>query len=239
VALGTPSFRQHMPLRRIAFAAAAILVVAVPWYTRQVVTHKSQPGLSFSSFHVSPAARGGPPFFGLSLDDLFHRPVRPFFEGEALPETYTEIWGDWIGSFAWSGYSAGPSPQALKVLQDQNWIGVLPTFLAIGGWVGLCVLAVRRRLEGVPILPLVLLPAIALGAYFWRAYVLPSPDGDLTKASYLLTTVPAWALGFGLAVEWLSRNRWIMVGIAGVLLTFGILEMRFIFYGIRDHNPLF
>jgi len=69
--------------------------------------------------------------------------------------------------------------------------------------------------------------------------VLPSPDGDLTKATYLLTTVPAWALGFGLAVDWLSRRRLLAFGIAALLVAFGILELRFILYGIRDHNPIF
>jgi len=75
--------------------------------------------------------------------------------------------------------------------------------------------------------------------YLWRAYVLPSPDGDLTKATYLLTTVPAWAIGFGLAVDWLSRRRLLAFGIAALLVAFGILELRFILYGIRDHNPIF
>jgi len=238
-ALATPSLRQHMPLRRIGLAAAAVAVVVVPWYVRQVVTHKSQPGMSLAALHFSRGQPGGPPFLGLSLDDVFNRPVRPFYKNEVLPETYTEIWGDWIGAFSWSGYSAGPSPQALKVMQDQSWIGVLPTFLAIAGWLGLGVLAARRRLERIPLMPLLLLPVIAVGAYLWRAYVLPSPDGDLTKASYLLTTVPAWTLGFGLAVDRLSRHRLLAFGIAALLIAFGILELRFMLYGIRDHNPIF
>jgi hypothetical protein len=238
-ALATPSFRRHMPLRQIGLAAAAIALIAVPWYVRQIVTHKTQPGLSFSSLHFSTARPGGPPFFSLSLDDVFNRPVRPFFKTEVLPETYTEIWGDWMGAFAWSGYSAGPSPQALKILKDQSWIGVLPTLLAIGGWIGLVMLAVRRRLERIPLLPLVLLPLIAVSAYLWRSHVLPSPDGDLTKASYLLTTVPAWAIAFGLVVERLGRRRLVAFGIAAALIAFGVLELRFMLYGIRDHNAIF
>jgi len=238
-ALATPTFRRHMPLRQIGLAAAAVALIAVPWYAHQIATHKTQPGLSLSALHFSRAQQGGPPFFALSLDDVFNRPVRPFYKLEVLPETYTEIWGDWIGAFAWSGYSAGPSPQALKVLDDQSWIGVLPTFLAIAGWLGLVVLAARRRLERIPLMPLLLLPVIAVGAYLWRAYVLPSPDGDLTKASYLLTTVPAWALGFGLAVDRLSRRRLLALGIAAALVAFGILELRFMLYGIRDHNAIF
>jgi hypothetical protein len=69
--------------------------------------------------------------------------------------------------------------------------------------------------------------------------VLPSPDGDLTKASYLLTTVPAWAIAFGLVVERLGRRRLVAFGIAAALIAFGVLELRFMLYGIRDHNAIF
>jgi hypothetical protein len=238
-AFATPSFRQHMPVRQIGIAAAVVALIAVPWYVSRIASHKTQPGLSLSSLHFSAARTGGPPFLGLSLGEVFHTPVRPFYKTEVLPETYTDIWGDWFGAFAWSGYSAGPSPEALKLLQDQSWIGIVPTFLAIAGWFGLVVLAARRRLERIPILPLLLLPVIAVGVYLWRAYVLPSPDGDLTKATYLLTTVPAWAIGFGVAVERLSRRRLVAFAIAAMLIAFGILELRFILYGIRDHNPIF
>ena len=238
-ALLTPSYRRHMPLRRIGAAAAAVAVIVVPWYVDQVVTHRTQPGLAFSSLRLTSALPGGPPYFALSLNDVFHRPVRPFFKREPFPETYTEIWGDWIGSFSWSSYSAGPSPAALKIMQDQSWIGVLPTFLSITGWLGLWVLAARRRLARIPLLPLLLLPVIAVGIYLWRAYVLASPDGDLTKASYLLTTVPAWALGFGYALDRISRPRLLAFGFAALFIVFGILELRFMLYGIRDHNPIF
>jgi hypothetical protein len=238
-ALARPAYRAHMPLRQIGIAAAAVVLIAVPWYVDRIVTHKTQPGLSFSSFHVSPARAGDPPFLALSLGDVFNRPVRPFYKNEILPETYTDIWGDWFGAFAWSGYSAGPSPEALALLKDQSSIGIVPTFLAIAGLLGLAILGLRRRLQRVPLLPLLLLPLIAVVAYFWRGYVLPSPDGDLTKATYLLTTVPAWAIGFGLAAERLARNRFVAIGIVAALLAFGGLELRFILYGIRDHNPIF
>jgi hypothetical protein len=59
------------------------------------------------------------------------------------------------------------------------------------------------------------------------------------KASYLLTTVPAWAVGFGFAVERLSQRRLLMFGLAAVLLIFGVLELRFMLYGVRDHRPIF
>jgi hypothetical protein len=91
----------------------------------------------------------------------------------------------------------------------------------------------------IPLLPILLLPTIALSAYLWRAYVLPNADGDLTKASYLLTTVPAWSLGFGVVIDRLSKSRLVMIGIVIALVAFAILELRFTLYGIRDHNAIF
>ena len=42
--------------------------------------------------------------------------------------------------------------------------------------------------------------------YFTVSY--PTPDGDVLKASYMLTTAPAWALAFGYAFDWLAgRGR--------------------------------
>ena len=96
-ALATPSFRRHMPVRQIGVAAAIVALIAVPWYVSRSATHKAQPGLSLSSLHFSRGTIGGPPFLGLSLAEVFHTPVRPFYKNEVLPETYTEIWGDWFG----------------------------------------------------------------------------------------------------------------------------------------------
>jgi hypothetical protein len=158
---------------------------------------------------------------------------------QAPSETYTEIWGDWTGNFAWSGYSAGPWPKALTVLQDQSKIGVLPTLLALAGWLGMVALVVARRLERIPFLPVVLLPLLAVGGYLVRSYDNMTPDGDLFKASYLLTTAPIWALAFGLAFSWLARWRTLALTLAFVLVVCGVLELRFMLYGIRDHNVIF
>ena len=239
-ALATRSYRAHMPVRAIAISAAALVAVTAPWYARQILTHHNQPGLNASSlsFH-SAAGIPASTFFGFSLDDVANRPVRPFFTGQAVAQTYADLWGDWYGAFAWSYYTTGPSPEALVILKDQMVVGVLPTLLAIGGWLAFVWLAVRRRLETVSALPLVLLPVIAVAAYLWRAWVLPAPGSDLLKASYLLTTVPAWAVGFGLAVDLLSRRRLVGLGVAAVLVAFAVLELRFSLYGIREHHPIF
>ncbi len=175
-------------------------------------------------------------FFSLPVKSLFQTPYRSYFENAALPETYTEIWGDWIGAFAWSPYAGPPPAGTLAILKDQNWIGVIPTLLALGGYIMLALVALRRRRE---LLALVLLPPIAIVGYLVRSWEQISPDGDLFKASYILTTAPIWALAFGLAFHRLGRFRLVQIGLGVVLVVFAVLELRFMLYGIRDGNPIF
>jgi hypothetical protein len=167
---------------------------------------------------------------------VFTVPFRPNYVNQALPVTYTEIWGDWIGAFSWSTYSGAPWPPALRVMKDQSLIGVLPTVLAIGGWLMLLAWSLRRRRE---LLAVVLLPPIALFGYFYRTYLFLSADGDLLKASYVLTTAPIWALGFGVAFGALGKFRLLRAGLGVCLLIFAVLELRFMLYGIRDHHLIF
>jgi hypothetical protein len=230
-----------MPLRTGAIAIAIVLALASPWYLRQVLKYHTLPHLAVSQYwtgvhHFSPARA---PYFRFSKDDLFNQPVRPFFTNEAFPVMYAEIWGDWFGYWAWSGYSAGPSPEGLAVLRQQTKVGVLPTILAIVGWIGLWGIAVRRRADGVALIPLLLLPLLAVGAVFWRAYATPTPDGNLVKASYALISVPVWALGFGVAVDWLSRSRMLAVGLGITLVVLAVLTLRFNLYGVRNHFVIF
>ncbi len=167
---------------------------------------------------------------------VFSLPYRPNYLNYALPVTYTEIWGDWVGAYSWSSYSGAPWPPALRVMKDQSWIGVLPTALAIGGWAVLLLRSLRRRRE---LLAIALLPPVALFGYLYRSYLFLSTDGDLLKASYILTTAPVWALGFGVVFGAFARFPFVRAGIALCLLTFAVLELRFMLYGIRDHNVIF
>jgi 4-amino-4-deoxy-L-arabinose transferase-like glycosyltransferase len=238
-------YRQHLPLRTIGIAIGVAVAVASPWYIRQAIKYHTPPLIAVGGYHSQlfhPAGRIGwdpLPFWKLSVNDVYNRPVAPFYNNEALPMLYTEIWGDYFGYWAWANYSFGPSPGAVPVLRAQTKIGILPTGLAIAGWLALWGIAIRRRGDGIPIIPLLLLPLLAVGAVMYRAYATPSPDGDLLKASYALISVPAWAIGFGVAVEWVSRRRLIGIVLGIALLVLGFFELRFMLYGIRDHFTIF
>ena len=70
-----------------------------------------------ASFYVDPG-----------LPDLFTKPYRPNMVNLAGPETYSDIWGDWYGVFAWDREThVSPSPARNGWLVFQNVLGLLPT----------------------------------------------------------------------------------------------------------------
>ena len=235
--------RSRLPWGRIAVVAAIVALFAVSWIGRQVLFQHQQPfgnggGALAAALH--PGSQGDPAarshFFGLTVADVFRTPFRPTGRGEALAQNFMDTWGDWYGSFAWSSYSNAPWQPALVLLKDQMWIGVLPSIAALLGLFVLLAAAIRRR----ALLPLALLAPIAIAGYLYRSYVVMSPDADVLKPTYILTTTPAWAIGFGLVVAWLgARGKLMRYGIVGLLLIFAVIELRFTMYGIRDHRAIF
>ncbi|HEY5058568.1 MAG TPA: hypothetical protein VII51_06085 [Gaiellaceae bacterium] len=244
-AFASTRLRRRMPLKKIGYALVAIVLITTPWYARQAIKYHTQPFIArplllHELFHpVYQGVGKRPPYLGIAVNEIFNTPFRPAYVNQALSETYTEIWGDWTGNFAWSAYSGAPWVKTLPILQEQSKIGVLPTLFAIAGWLGLIALVAVRRVERIPFLPVVLLPLLALAGYLIKGYIETTPDGDLFKASYLLTTAPVWAIGFGLVFSWLARWRPLALGLTVFLIVCGVLELRFMLYGIRDHTVIF
>jgi hypothetical protein len=147
----------------------------------------------------------------LGLPEVVTAPIRPHFRNEAIPTTYSEIWGDYFG--VWRG---NRKPQSI--------IGLLPTLLALAGWV---VLLVRSR--GSPArLAVALLPGLGLVGYLYFTVSYPTSDGDVLKASYMLTTAPAWALAFGYALERLPGR--VRLAAALVLAASALASLPFLLY---------
>ena len=115
----------------------------------------------------------------------------------------------------------------------QNEIGLLPTLLAIGGCLALLGLTVRpRELKLHP--ERVLVPLLALAGFIGFLYFTvanPTPDGDVIKASYMLTTAPAWALSFGFAFDRVSsRLNFVRWGLVLLLAGCAVTDLGFIIY---------
>jgi hypothetical protein len=247
VAMADDDFRALVQWRRVGAGVGAVLLLAVPWLAYRAIVHHKGPindtaklidaALHPGTHNLSDRLTVHRRFFNVYDRRVFTAPYRSNYKNEAFLETYTEMWGDWIASFAWSQYSIVPWGPAQQVLKDQSYIGVLPTFLAIFGWIGLCVAAVRRNRA---LLALAVMPVFGVGGYLYRSWVTLTHDGDLFKATYALNTVGVWAIGFALATGWLaSRSRLLRYAMIALFSVFAVLELRFMLYGVRDHRPIF
>jgi hypothetical protein len=230
--------------RRIGTAAgitvAVTALVTAPWYVRQAV-HYSNPVFNRPTNNV-PLWRRRPIAFytALGLPDSLTDPVRPNFTNDALPTVYAEVWGDYFGGWHWIAAPVGSpasslAPSMKRQLVAQAFIGLVPTALAIAGVIGLFVVSLRRRVFSsspaqllVPLLPLI---GIVGFLYFTVSY--PTPDGDVLKASYMLTTAPCWALAFGWAFAQITRNRLVLWSLSLFLIGCVVTDLGFLIYGTR------
>ena len=206
---------------------AACGVVALPWYVYRAVhygnpvfdrPHSAKPLWERrpASFYVDPG-----------LPDLFTRPYRPHLVNLAGPETYADLWGDWYGVFDWSNATqARPSPARNAWLVLQNVAGIVPTALAVLGWLVLLVRSLRRR--DPPLMLVSLLPLAGIAGYLFFTVSYPTPDGDVLKPTYMLTTLGAWALCFAWLATTLGARRPRLV--YGTIAALALVDLPFVVY---------
>jgi hypothetical protein len=103
-------------------------------------------------------------------------------------------------------------------------LGIVPTVLAVVGWLLVARASLRRR----AVLAVALLPLLGLAAYLYFAGHYWTPDGDLLKATYVLTTAGGWAIGFGYALDRL-RGRWFTATVV-LLGLIALAELPFLVY---------
>jgi hypothetical protein len=197
--------------RPLGVVVVATAVVASPWYIRQAIKY-GNPVFDRPTPHEAVWDRRPARFYvGLGLPDVFTDPFRPSFRNEAIPTTYSEVWGDYFG--VWRGSR-----------ERQSFLGLLPTLLAVGGWL----LLLARSLRAPPRLAAALLPGLGLLGYLYFTVSYPTPDGDVLKASYMLTTAPAWALAFGYALDRLPHRARFVAAV--VLAASALAALPFLLY---------
>jgi hypothetical protein len=197
--------------RPLVVVVLATVVVASPWYIRQAIRYGDpifdRPTRNEAIWDRRPARF----YVGLGLPQVFTDPIRPHFLNEAIPTTYSDVWGDYFD--VWRGNR-----------ERQSFVGLLPTLLAVAGWL----LLLARSVRAPPRLAVALLPALGLLGYLYFTVSYPTPDGDVLKASYMLTTAPAWALAFGYGLDRLPRR--VRVVVAGVLAASALVALPFLLY---------
>jgi hypothetical protein len=210
--------------RRPAAAAAIVLVTGAllyaPWWwhlhTMKLAPEHKQP-------NPTPALTSS--FFVPAVPGAIATPWRPHFTNRVFSMTYAEIWGDYFCAYEWQ-CPPPPSKSDQRQLIAQSALGIVPTVLAVAGWLLLAWLALTRARE---LLPVALLPGVALAGYLWYTSHDLSRDGDVIKATYIVSTAPAWALAFACAFTRLPRRAALALG--ALLVVSALVDLRFLVYG--------
>jgi hypothetical protein len=213
-----------------AWIVAATVVVTAPWYVHQQLRYstpmpfgRAQPNEPLwerrpASFYADPG-----------LPDALTAPYRPHFTNRFWPTIYAEGWGDWFGVFSWRAAEGPPSAAERRELGAQSVVGILPTGLALAG-LAFLLADVRRAPER---LLVVLLPLSGIVGLLYFTVGYPSPDGDVIKATYMLTTVPGWALAFGLAVDRVARrSRLLGLALGAALVASAAISVKFAIFAL-------
>ena len=225
--------------RELAVVFAFAALIPAPWYIHQAVEYSGNP--VFPRPATAQARTGGLDsgkpkpiwdrrplrfYFDPGIPDVITAPYQQHFANLALPTTYAELWGDYAGVWAWQWSKTKPIPQPPVQIEltVQSVVGLLPTLLALAGWVAL----LFRSLRSPPRLAIALLPLVGILGYLFFAVSYPTPIGDVLKATYMLSTTGAWALGFGYALERLRGRAWTMVLVA--LSACALAQLPFLLY---------
>jgi hypothetical protein len=210
--------------RSLLLVVVLSALVAAPWYVHEYDRYGSVLVYPVPT-PATPLLERRPARFYVDpgVPDVVTKPYRPNFLNLALPTTYTELWGDYFGVWAWSGRGT-PSAHVRHLLQLQSIVGFVPTLLAVVG----SLMFLLRSLRSPPRLTVALLPLAGILGYLYFAVAHPSPDGDDLKATYMLTATAGWALGFGYALERL-RGRLLQATLAALVLC-AVVELPFLVY---------
>lgn len=217
--------RRHV-LRSLGIALAACIVVAGPWYGYRAANYANaifdRPQVDKPLWERRPARFYVDP----GLPDLFSRPYRQHMANLVVPETYADMWGDWYGVFAWRRADGAPGAATRWWLVAQNVVGLVPTLLAVAGWLVLLGRSMRRR--DPPRLLVALLPLAGIAGYLYFTVSYPVPDGDVLKPTYMLSTLGAWAFCFAWAADRAATRRPRLVAIG--LGALAAVDLPFLFY---------
>jgi hypothetical protein len=220
---------------RALLAVAALLAVgAGAWLARNP---EARARAFLAGGYPGAVSQGPDLLIGTGVPSVFTAPERAAYANELIPTTYSDIWGDDLGVWAWGEWFPAHVQQQSR-RAPQNWVGILPTLLAVAGWLAICALLVRTRVAERQALAVVAVaPVLAFAGMAYYAYSFPSPDSDTINARFLVTTAPLWAVAFGFAFDALARGRVARIALSVALVALALVDLRFLVFG-RPLDPL-
>jgi hypothetical protein len=225
--------------RELAIAAVLAALIPAPWYVHQVVEYDGNPLFPRPATPLAHTGQGEAKpiwerrpvrfYVDPGLPDVITRPYEPHFSNLAIPTTYTELWGDYFGVWVWQlkrAFVPPPGPVRAELVV-QSVVGILPTLVAVAGWI----LFLLASLRSPPRLAIGLLPLVGILAYLGFTVSYPTYIGDVLKATYMLSTAGAWALAFGYGLERLRGRAWMaaaaMLGLCAVAQLPFLLRLKY------------
>ena len=230
VAFGLDAWHRRRLGPPLAVLGAGLVLLA-PWFANQQLAH----GDAFAFNRDAPPQalldrRPASFYLGPRTLRIFDHPITPLFRNELVPHLYADWWGDW--ALTWD---SPPPPAPAELLPPavvaertrQMVVGIVPTLLALGGLIGLGVLATARRSAAVAVLPLA--AAALAAAYVVFAVRFPSTDGDTIKATYLLMALPSASVGAAFVLDALRpRGRKWAVATVAALAALYVVQLPFL-----------
>jgi len=230
VAFGLDAWHRRRLGPPLAVLGAGLVLLA-PWFANQQLAH----GDAFAFNRDAPPQalldrRPASFYLGPRTLRIFDHPITPLFRNELVPHLYADWWGDW--ALTWD---SPPPPAPAELLPPavvaertrQMVVGIVPTLLALGGLIGLGVLATARRSAAVAVLPLA--AAALAAAYVVFAVRFPSTDGDTIKATYLLMALPSASVGAAFVLDALRpRGRNWAVATVAALAALYVVQLPFL-----------
>jgi len=228
VAAVTDRSVRRSALVAVAVTVAVAAVVPAPWYAHQASRY-SNPVFDRPQEDEFVLARRPLEFYvDARFPDIVFHPWQGHFNDRFVPVLYAETWGDYFGIWSWGPGRADRTDAIDASLVRQSVLGLLPTALALAGLVALLGLAISRPREDVGRLVAALPPVAALASVLYLAVAYPTSDGDTIKGTYALAAVPALALCFGFAVDWLARRRFVGTFLAVALVVSALAMLPFL-----------
>lgn len=222
IAVRCPS-RRSLTVRTVVLSSVIVLLVAGWFYFHMRVTYGTSIAISrepFASYSLKNHPSGF--FVDPALDRIFANPVRPAFNGRALPILYSEFWGDyWCYFVVWgrnvesrefvkSGAVFDESAARVLAATNRrsiapylgrvNAVSLIPSVILLAGSVYGAVAAFRRRRRLNSAVEITRMVAtafvwVSLAGYAWYVFRYPHRGiGDTVKATYMFQVLPFVAL---------------------------------------------